>query len=178
MSQPVMRLSDYESDARYEATVVSSERITAADAVEVRDLVLQVARTDVTYRVGQSIGVYAPGAAAFGHRPHFRLYSIADLPGAGPDGHPRLTICVRRCSYVDPYSGEEYPGVASHYLCDRRPGDTLTIAPSIVTSNGTIHVIDAVPLPPAATSPHAASTSRAAFSTPVASRPWTRTSSG
>ena len=127
MSHPVMRLSDYESDARDEATVVSSERITAADAVEVRELVLQVARTDVTYRVGQSIGVYAPGAAAFGHRPHFRLYSIADLPGAGPDGHPRLTICVRRCSYVDPYSGEEYPGVASHYLCDRRPGDALTI---------------------------------------------------
>lgn len=127
MSQPIMRLSDYASDARSTATVVASERITAADAVEVRELVLAAERTDVPYRVGQSIGVYAPGAAAFGGRDHFRLYSIADLPSTAPDGRPRLTICVRRCRYVDPYSGEEFPGVASNYLCDRRAGDTLTI---------------------------------------------------
>lgn len=127
MSQPIMRLSDYESDARYPATVVASERITAADAVEVRELILAVERSDVSYRVGQSIGVYAPGSPAFGRRDHFRLYSIADLPEVGADGRPRLAICVRRCSYVDPYSGEEFPGVASHYLCDRRPGDALTI---------------------------------------------------
>jgi ferredoxin--NADP+ reductase len=127
MSPGVLRLSDYESDTRYQATVVSSERITSADAVEVRELVLEVERSDRAFQVGQSIGVYTPGAAALGGRTHFRLYSIADLPGAGPDGRPRLTICVRRCTYVDPYSGEEYPGVASNYLCDRRSGDPLTI---------------------------------------------------
>ena len=31
-------------------------------------------------------------------------------------------------SYVDPYSGEQYPGVSSNYLCDLVAGDTITMA--------------------------------------------------
>ena len=34
---------------------------------------------------------------------------------------------MRRCFYIDEVSGERYPGVASNYLCDLRPDDTLTI---------------------------------------------------
>ncbi|MFQ5549579.1 MAG: ferredoxin-NADP reductase, partial [Woeseia sp.] len=34
---------------------------------------------------------------------------------------------VRRCKYVDDYSGEEYIGINSNYLCDRKPGDRLRI---------------------------------------------------
>jgi len=128
MSQPVMRLSDYATADRYRATVISTQRLTAGKAAEeVRELVLEVDRPDLPYRVGQSIGVYAPGAREFGEAHHFRLYSIADLPAVGQTGRPRLTICVRRCTYIDTYSGEEFPGVASNYLCDLRPGDTITI---------------------------------------------------
>ena len=34
---------------------------------------------------------------------------------------------MRRCNYIDDYSGEEYIGVNSNFLCDRKPGDKVTI---------------------------------------------------
>ena len=46
---------------------------------------------------------------------------------ANTSSTPPLKIAVRRCSYLDSYSGEEYKGVASNYLCDLKPGDTLSI---------------------------------------------------
>jgi ferredoxin--NADP+ reductase len=129
MSDGVMRLEDYDTQERFAATIVSSERITpdASDA-EVRELVLDVQRSDFSPQIGQSIGIFTPGAEEMGQKERFRLYSVADLPERDPSGNPRIKIAVRRCSYVDEYSGEEYKGLASHYLCDRRPGDTLTLA--------------------------------------------------
>jgi ferredoxin--NADP+ reductase len=38
-----------------------------------------------------------------------------------------VTLCVKRCNYIDEYSGEEFEGIASNFLCDLRVGDTLTI---------------------------------------------------
>ena len=38
-----------------------------------------------------------------------------------------MTLCVKRCNYIDEYSGERYEGISSNYLCDRRAGDTVTI---------------------------------------------------
>lgn len=128
MSEMVTRLEQYDTENRYQATVVSTERITPAESVEVRELVLDVDRDDFPYSVGQSIGVLAPGSPEFGNAAHFRLYSVADLPETGDGGRPRIKIAVRRCRYTDPYSGEEYPGVASNYLCDLKAGDGLTLA--------------------------------------------------
>jgi ferredoxin--NADP+ reductase len=130
MSEAVRRLQDYDTDRRFDASVVSTERITPeASPEEVRELLLEVDRDDFPYAAGQSVGVLAPGSTAFGNEFHFRLYSVADLPERSPDGsRPRIKICVRRCSYIDPYSGERYDGVASNYLCDLRPGDSLTLA--------------------------------------------------
>jgi len=109
--------------------VAASQRISDDDAdEEVRELTLDVDRLDVPYKVGQSIGVFAPGSDAFGNEHHFRLYSVADLPTSGDDGQPRIKICVRRCGYIDDYSGESYRGIASNYLCDLKRGDRLTLA--------------------------------------------------
>jgi len=128
MSDATKRLQDYDIELRHEATVVSNVRLTTpAAADEVREIVIQVQRPEFAYRVGQSIGVLAPGAPEFGQTDHFRLYSVADLPARGATGLPRVTLCVKRCFYLDAHSGERYPGVASNYLCDLRPGDTLTI---------------------------------------------------
>jgi ferredoxin--NADP+ reductase len=122
------RLEDYDTTQRHRATVVSSQRITPqASDEEVRELVLDVEDPGLEFRVGQSVGVLAPGAPTFGKPEHFRLYSVADLPGTSPAGRPRIKICVRRCSYVDEFSGEEYPGVASNFLCDLAVGDALTL---------------------------------------------------
>lgn len=121
-------LADYDTEPRYTARVVASERITPeASEEEVREIVFDVVRDDFPYRIGQSIGVLAPGTPAFGHEEHFRLYSVADLPERGPEGRPRVKIAVRRCFYIDEYSGERHPGIASNFLCDLRPGDLFTI---------------------------------------------------
>ncbi len=129
MNEAIKSLDDYERDPNYLAKVVSIRRITPEySAEDVREIVLDVDRPDFPYKVGQSIGVLAPGSPAFGNRYHFRLYSVADLPDRSDAGTPRIKICVRRCSYIDEYSGESYPGVASNYLCNLRPGNTVPIA--------------------------------------------------
>lgn len=128
MSEAIMRLDEYDTKTRFQATVVSSHRITPeASDEEVREIVLDVDRPDFTFEVGQSLGVLAPGSREFGTDHHFRLYSVADLPERTEAGLPRIKICVRRCDYIDTYSGERYPGVASNYLCDLGPGDALTM---------------------------------------------------
>jgi ferredoxin--NADP+ reductase len=124
-----MRLQDYDTQTRFRAKVVSTRRISPADSPdEVRELTLDVAQGALDIEVGQSLGVLAPGQAEFGQEEHFRLYSVADVPEKLDDGRLRLRICVRRCSYIDEYSGEEYPGIASNYLCDLRETDTLTLS--------------------------------------------------
>jgi len=122
-----MRLEDYDTTDRFEATVLATERITPeTSADEVRELVLDFERAGFDADPGQSIGVLAPGQKEFGQTHHFRLYTVADLPER-VDGHVQVRICVRRCSYVDEYSGEHYQGVASNYLCDLRGGDCVTL---------------------------------------------------
>ncbi len=117
-----MRVEEYDTNERFTAKVVSSERLTTEDSeAEVRELVLELS-DDLDLEVGKSIGVLAPGQAEFGQKEHLRLYSVASLPEEG-----RVSIAVRRCSRMDDYSGERYPGVASNYLCDAKPGDTLNL---------------------------------------------------
>ena len=129
MNSAVTHLEDYDTEQRFQASLVSSERITTeASGIEVRELTLDIQKPDFEFQLGQSVGVLAPGTKEFGQEYHFRLYSVADLPERGGSGLPRIKIAVRRCSYVDKYSGEEYPGVSSNYLCDLRAGDRITMA--------------------------------------------------
>jgi len=123
-----MRLEDYPKEPRFSATVLKSEPINEESAdVEVRELVLEVDRPEFHFDIGQSIGVLVEGPKEFGGSVHHRLYTVADTPGGKGKGKPEVTIVVRRCNYIDDYSGEEYEGVSSNYLCDRRPGDKLSI---------------------------------------------------
>ncbi len=129
MNTAVTHLEDYDTEQRFDATIVSSERITPeASDVEVRELTLDIQQPDFELQLGQSVGVISPGTKEFGQKHHFRLYSVADLPERGASGLPRIKIAVRRVSYVDKYSGEQYPGVSSNYLCDLAAGDTITMA--------------------------------------------------
>jgi len=124
----VGRLEDLKGSRRFKARVLASERITPeASDEEVRELVLEVDREDFPYSVGQSVGVVAPGDPEFGKASHFRLYSVADLPEVSASGKPQIKICVRRCFYLDEFTGERHPGVASNYLCNLREGDEITI---------------------------------------------------
>lgn len=123
-----LRLEEYDISNPITATVATNERITPeGSAEEVRQLVLQFERGEFDFQVGQSIGVLIPGPHDFGNKHYFRLYSVAGLqePGNGKIG---IEVCVKRCSYVDEYSGERYKGVASNYLCDLKSGDQVTFA--------------------------------------------------
>ena len=123
-----MRLEDYPKEPNYEATVLSTEAITEEGSdVEVRELVLAVDKPEFDFELGQSIGVLVEGPQEFGGSLHHRLYTVADLPQKDAGGRPEITIAVRRCNYIDDYSGEEYIGINSNFLCDRKPGDKITI---------------------------------------------------
>lgn len=123
-----MRLEDYPTEPRYDATILSTERITDAAAdVEVRELVLEVDQHHFNFEIGQCVGVLVEGPQQFGSPTHHRLYTVAGTPPPQTSGKPEITIVVRRCTYIDDFSGEEYPGVSSNYLCDRRPGERLAI---------------------------------------------------
>ena len=123
-----MRLEDYPTEPRFSATVLSTEEITDEGAdVEIRELVLEVENHEFDFAVGQSIGVLASGPAEFGRSVHHRLYTVADTPLPKELGKPEITIVVRRCNYIDDYSGEEYIGINSNFLCDRKVGDKVMI---------------------------------------------------
>jgi ferredoxin--NADP+ reductase len=123
-----MKLEDLEQQTRISATTLSNERMTSEDAeAEVREIVFEIDGGDFDFAPGQSIGIITPGPHDLGHDEHFRLYSIADIPGSGDSGKPRVTIAVRRVTYIDDYSGERFKGVSSNYLCDLKPGDRVTM---------------------------------------------------
>jgi len=122
-----MKLMEYDTSNPYKATIVKSERITAESTDEVRHIVLNVADSTFHYVEGQSVGVLVPGPHAFGNDNHLRLYSIASAREGEDRNMTEISLCVRRCFYIDEVSGERFPGVASNFLCDRKPGDKIQL---------------------------------------------------
>ena len=122
-----MKLEELDTTERFQATVKENKRITPEAAAEVRHMVLSIPHLNLTYEIGESIGVLAPGPHPFGNREHLRLYSVASANYSEGGDAVEIAICVRRCFYIDEVSGERYPGIASNYLCDARPGDSITL---------------------------------------------------
>jgi len=111
-----------------EAVIKETKRITSNKVPEVRHLVLQVQDPAFQFVEGQSIGVIVPGPHPFGNPYHLRRYSIANARSLPLDEGVDLDLLVRRCFYVDEISGEQFPGIASNYLCDAKPGDRIIIS--------------------------------------------------
>ncbi len=123
-----MRLQELDTSRRFRAEVLTSRRITPARSpVEVRELELAVPSEMPGCDAGQSVGVLAPGDPELSQAEHLRLYTVADMPQTIDSDRVKLKLCVRRCDYVDRYSGERYQGRASHYLCDRHVGDAVVL---------------------------------------------------
>jgi ferredoxin--NADP+ reductase len=122
-----MRLNDYDTTNKMSAFVVSSERITPEDSdTELRHIDLAVDNIGFSFEVGQSVGVLVPGPHEFGQKQYLRLYSIAGS-GTGGGSRPVISLCVKRCFYIDDFNGERYDGKASNYLCDLKAGDKVTL---------------------------------------------------
>jgi ferredoxin--NADP+ reductase len=108
-----------------EAVVKSSRRVTPESSEEVRQIVLRINEPAFYFLEGQNIGVLVPGPHEFGNKIHHRYYTIANA--RAEEGGVELELLVRRCFYIDEVSGEQYPGVASNFLCDARMGDKVTL---------------------------------------------------
>ena len=122
-----MNLTEYDISHPYQATVVRSDRITDEKTDEVRHITLNVADATFHHLEGQSIGVLVPGPHPFGNPHHLRLYSIASSRQGEGLNMAEISLCVRRCFYIDEVSGERFPGIASNYLCDAKPGDIIRL---------------------------------------------------
>ena len=122
-----MSTGEFNLDATVNATLVGSTRITPEDTDEVRELKLAV--DDPAFRIvaGQNIGVVVEGDKAFGNQPHVRRYSITEVSNDLSEEKIEFSILVRRCFYIDDFNGEQYPGVASNFLCDAQPGQKCVL---------------------------------------------------
>jgi ferredoxin--NADP+ reductase len=113
---------------RHRARLRSNKALTAPGAAEeIRELIFEVNDPAFRFEPGQSIAVVVPGPHELGHAEHVRFYTIADAHLLA-DGNPEVAICVRRCEYLDEFSGERYEGVASKYLCELAEGADITLA--------------------------------------------------
>ncbi len=105
------------------AELIGSHRITPESSrEEVRQLVFRTDDPAFDGRPGTCIRVLAPGQ--YGNKYHPRLYTIAEQDRSASKTTD-FTLLVRRCSYIDEFNGQEYPGIASNYLCDLRPGERI-----------------------------------------------------
>ena len=119
-------LSDYNIEKQFNATVKKTKRMTPANTEEVREISIQVQQPEFKCNVDQSFGVLVKIKGEFGNTLHHRLYSVADIP-IKQQGKMNIKMLVKRCSYVDDFSGEQFRGIGSNYLCDRKVGDQITI---------------------------------------------------
>ena len=110
----------------HSARLIGSSRITPPDSPEdVRHMIFLTDDAGFDGRVGQCVRVMAPGQ--FGNKYHARLYSLAYIDNSDPQ-RTEFSLLVRRCDYIDDFSGERYAGVASNYLCDLPIGSLLTFS--------------------------------------------------
>lgn len=122
-----MNLAEYDISRPYRTILRSTTRLTDVKDAEVRHLALEMPDGEFDFQEGQSIGVLVPGPHEFGNPYHLRLYSIANARQGEVGFRDLIEICVRRCFYIDEISGERYPGKASNFLCDAKPGDVVMI---------------------------------------------------
>ena len=122
-----MKIEDLDLGDRWPAKLVANTPLTPPQAREqVRELFFEADDAERDFRAGQCIAVAVAGPHEFGQQEHLRLYTVARTPAELGPG--RFSLCVRRCSFLDPYSGERIPGIASNYLCDLQAGSTLSLA--------------------------------------------------
>jgi len=125
-----MKTSELDPDLTVtsQATVVASTRVTPETTDEVRQIYLHVDESPTLFPQGQNVGVLVPGPHPFGKKEHHRYYTIANARPSSDGTGVEIELLVRRCFYLDEVSGEQYPGIASNYLCDARAGDEITLS--------------------------------------------------
>ncbi len=121
-------IGDFDTSRRFKGTVVETVRITPENAEEeVRHITLRVNLSGLDFSEFETVGVVVLGPNELGRPLLLRLYAVAGYTKEEPGGNPTIELCVRRCFYVDDFSGERYPGTVSSWLCDLREGETVDL---------------------------------------------------
>lgn len=116
-------IRELDSSRRFEARVLETERITPdSHPEEVRHIDLEVEYPGFDFGGFETVGVLLEGPEEVGSPEVMRLYAIAGSVPGTDEQLPRIELCVRRCFYIDEFSGERYPGLVSSHLCDLREG--------------------------------------------------------
>lgn len=121
-------MSDNTVGSTVEAVIKNTTRIIPDSSSEVREITLQIDDPAFRYMEGQTIGIVVPGPHPFGTTHYMRRYSITNDKGMQSNGSSEFSLLVKRCFYIDEVNGEQYPGIASNYLCNASPGDKLSLS--------------------------------------------------
>lgn len=117
----------YKPSEPFTAKVVGNQKlIEAGSSVDIRNIILDLTDSSIQYLEGQSIGIIPPGTQENGKPHRIRLYSIASSSQGDFECGQTVTLCVKRVVFQDE-NGQEVRGLASNYLCDLIPGDTVNI---------------------------------------------------
>lgn len=117
----------YKPSEPFMAKMLENKRLLPAGSLEdIRHIVLDLTDSGISYLEGQSIGVIAPGKQENGKNQRPRLYTISSAR-KGDDGlASTVSLTVKRVVYQTE-NNETAQGVASSFLCDAKPGDTITV---------------------------------------------------
>jgi len=108
------------------ATVVGNVQVNeAGTANETHHIVLDFGSMPFPVLEGQSLGIIPPGTDSSGKPHHARQYSIASPRNGERPGYNNVSITVKRV--VEDHQGKPVKGVASNYLCDLQPGQTVQV---------------------------------------------------
>ena len=108
------------------ATVVGNFQVNEPGTQnETHHIVLDFGSMPFPVLEGQSIGIIPPGTDAQGKPHHARQYSIASPRNGERPGYNNLSLTVKRV--VEDHQGQPVRGVASNYLCDLKPGDSVQV---------------------------------------------------
>ena len=123
---PEVELNIYSPKSPVEVKVVENYIVTKESSPNfVRHITFDVSGTELVgrVRVGQSVGILPPGTDSRGKAHKLRLYSISS-PTSGERGEKHLiSTTVKRT--IEEFEEKIYLGVASNYLADLKPGDTV-----------------------------------------------------
>lgn len=108
------------------AVVRENRRLTPEDRPDVRHLVLELGDSGFKYWGGQSIGILPPGTDDAGKAFRPRLYSISSGRQGDDGAGLTVSLTVKRVVYTDE-TGATKRGVASNFLCDLAPGQTVKL---------------------------------------------------
>lgn len=125
---PEVELNIYSKNNPVEVKIVENYVVTKESSPNfVRHITFDISGTELVdrVRVGQSVGVLPPGVDEKGRAHKLRLYSVSSPTTGEKNKKHLISTTVKRT--IEELEDRIYLGVASNYLADLKPGDTVNV---------------------------------------------------